>query len=235
MPSRHKRAAKEPEQPHEHCAASGFSWTLAYPERGAALGSKKPQACITSDGHDPVRLPVAVARAIEAVEDEPGSFAELLFVFKEKSAACAFQRVADMVSRREYSSKEAYDRLRRDGYSTFACESAVSRARELRIINDDRFAESFICNKLACGWGPVRLERELAQRGITLQDVEGWPEEFMDGEDVTQRAADLLASKRVPEKNAYPKLVRFLASRGYPLSVCKEAVSARLNEEEADI
>ncbi len=234
MPSRHKHAAKEPEQPHEHHAASGFSWTLTYPERGASLGAKKPQAVITSDGRDPVRLPVAVARAIEALDNEPGSFNELLFVFKEKSAACAFQRVADMVSRREYSSKEAYDRLRRDGYSASACEFAVGRARELRIINDARFAESFIRNKLACGWGPVRLERELAQRGVTLQDVDGWPEEFMDGEDVVQRAADLLASKRIPEKNAYPKLVRFLASRGYPLGVCKEVVSARLNEEEAE-
>ena len=83
--------------------------------------------------------------------------------------------------------------------------------------------------KLACGWGPVRLERELARRGIVLEEVAGWPEEFLEGDDVSDRAAQLLATKRIPEKNAYPKLVRFLASRGYPLSVCKDAVSRRLS------
>ena len=51
------------------------------------------------------------------------------------------------------------------------------------------------------------------------------------GDDVSARAREALERKRVPEKNAYPKLVRFLVSRGYSLSVAKDAVSARLAEE----
>ena len=51
------------------------------------------------------------------------------------------------------------------------------------------------------------------------------------GDDVSARAREALERKRVPEKNAYPKLVRFLVSRGYSLSVAKDAVSARLAED----
>lgn len=230
MPSSYKRRSKEPEAPHEHLAASGFSWTVSYPERGAALGYKKPLATITLADHEPVHVPVAVARALEAQEGEPQCATELFYDIRQRSEACAWNRLVDMVSRREHSSKEIEDKLRREGYSQAASSSAVAKGRELRLVSDERFAESFIRMKLACGWGPVRLERELAQRGIALKEVAGWPEEFLDGDDVAARADQLLATKRVPDKNAYPKLVRFLASRGYPLSVCKDAVSRRLSE-----
>ncbi len=232
MVSSRRRKPREPEQPHEYCAASGFSWTIEYPERGAALGYKKPLAKITLPDHDPVFVPVAVARSLESQEHEPQCAAELFYDIKERSTACAWSRLIDMVSRREHSSKEIASKLRNEGYSATAADSAVEKGVELRLVNDARFAESFIRMKLACGWGPVRLERELANRGIALREVSGWPEDFLEDDDVQERAMRLLSSKRIPEKNAYPKLVRFLASRGYPLSVCKEAVSRRLSDEE---
>ena len=234
MPSSNKRRSKEPEAPHEHVAASGFTWTVSYPERGAALGYKKPLATISLPDHEPVHVPTPVGRALEAQEAAPQCAAELFFDIRQRSEACAWNRLVDMVSRREHSSKEIEDKLRREGYSQAAASSAVAKGRELRLVSDARFAESFIRMKLACGWGPVRLERELARRGIVLEEVAGWPEEFLDTDDVSDRAAQLLATKRIPEKNAYPKLVRFLASRGYPLSVCKDAVSRRLSAEGED-
>lgn len=235
MPSSRRSGAAGPRVPWAHEAPSGFSYEIALPERAAAaLGARKPLARVTPAGAESVMVPVAVARALHASDaPEPASRAELLFRIRETAYACAWARVVDMVSRREYSSQEATDRLRRDGYTSECAERAVSRARELRVINDARFAESFVRAKASAGWGPVRIERELSRRGVEASDVPGWPEEFFGaGDDVLARATEAIASRRVPEKNAYAKLVRFLVSRGYPLSVAKDAVAARLAEED---
>lgn len=234
MPRRRLRNLNGQEGAHEHVAPSGFSWELTYPERGSVIGQRKPLARIEVDGHEPLHVPVPVARKLESAEDEPGSRAELLFRVREAADACAWQRVIDMAARREYSSKEAADKLKFDGYSASCSEAAVARAREKRVIDDSRFAESFVRMKLACGWGPVRLERELRQRGVELRDVPGWPDEYLEDDSVEDRARELIATKRVPEKNAYEKLVRFLASRGYPLGVAKSVVSDKLKESDGD-
>lgn len=234
MPSRGRASRDGARVPWTHEAPSGFSFEIALPDRAsAALGARKPLARVTPEGAEPVMVPVAVARALHASDvPEPASRAELLFRIRETAYACAWARVVDMVSRREYSSQEAADRLRRDGYTSECAERAVGRARELRVISDARFAESFVRSKVSAGWGPVRIERELSQRGVEASDVPGWPEEFFGaGDDVRARAAEAIATRRVPEKNGYAKLVRFLVSRGYPLSVAKDAVAARLAEE----
>ncbi len=235
MPRRNQRKRNGQEGAHEHVAPSGFSWTLTYPERGSAIGQRKPLAIVEVDGHEPLHIPVPVARKLEASEEgEPESRAELLYRVRKAAEACAWQRVIDMASRREYSSKEATDKLRFDGYSSACAESVVAKAQEKRIINDSRFAESFVRMKLASGWGPVRLERELSQRGVELRDVPGWPDEFLGQDSVEDRARELLATKRIPEKNAYEKLVRFLATRGYPLSVAKSVVLDKLKQTDDD-
>ncbi len=74
----------------------------------------------------------------------------------------------------------------------------------------------------------MRIERELSRRGVPIEDVAGWPDEFFGDEGPTQRARELIERKPVPRENAYPKLVRFLVSRGFSLSVAKDVVSERL-------
>lgn len=235
MPSSTRpRARRVAREPWCHEAANGFSYEIALPERAAAaIGARKPLAKVIPEGSEPICVPVAVARALHGSDvPEPESRAELLYRIRETADACAWARVVDMVSRREYSSTEAIERLRRDGYSAECAARVVERAQRLRVISDARFAESFVRAKVSAGWGPVRIERELSRKGVEPADVPGWPEEFVGaGDDVSARAREALERKRVPEKNAYPKLVRFLVSRGYSLSVAKDAVSARLAEE----
>lgn len=186
---------------------------------------------------DALGVPVAVARALESsVEEsgEPSSRAELLWRIRESADACAWARVVDMASRREYSTKEACDRLRRDGYASACVERVVARAVESRVIDDARFADAFVRGRLAQGWGPVRVERELALRGVEASEVPGWPDGYFaadGGGSVMERARTVLARRPVPERNAYPKLLRFLVSRGFPSAVARDVVVERLDAE----
>lgn len=225
-------------EPLVHTGSDGFSWLVRFPERGVALGAKKPRAtveissgCDESESWAPERIhvPVAVARALDASDGpEPTCRAELLYCIRERADACAWARVVDMASRREHSASEAVARLVRDGYSSTCAERAVERAKVARIIDDGRFVDSFVRAKLASGWGPLRIERELSLRGIEVGELPGWPDAYAGDGSTKDRALELLSRRRIPDKNAYPKLVRFLASKGYPLSVAKDAVAERL-------
>ena len=238
MPSRRggARGSEMTRGPRTHEGPSGFSWTVTLPERSCApMGSRKPLATVALDGGESLGVPVPVARRLDSPrESEPASRAELLYRIRELSDECAWAKLVDLVSRRDYSRKEASDRLSREGYSASCVEQTVQRACESRIINDARFAEYFVRAKVSAGWGPLRIKRELSHRGISVEDVPGWPDEFFDDGGPAERAREVLSSKTIPEKNAYAKLVRFLVSRGYPLSVAKDAVSDRLSDARVD-
>lgn len=232
-PSRGRRLAST-RGPRTHEGPSGFTWTLSFPERAvAAMGARKPQARIDVEGADPLFVPVVVARKLDTGDaPEPGSRAELLYTIRTLADECAWAKLVDLVSRRDYSAQEARERLVREGFSSACAQRVVERGTASRIVNDARFAEYFIRAKVSAGWGPMRIERELSRRGVTVSDVPGWPEEFFGDEGPEQRARELLERKAIPASNAYPKLVRFLASRGYPLSVAKAVVSERLAQDE---
>lgn len=226
---------RAPKTLREHACAGGFSWSVKLPERGAALGARKPMAQVLVGDGESIAIPVAVARALNASDSpEPESRAELFYRIREAADVCAWARLVDLASRREHSCAEVLGRLRDAGYTPECAERAVERGRDKRILNDMRFADSFARSKAACGWGPLRIERELRNRGVEPSEMPGWPDEYLGEDPAQERALELLRRKRMPEKNAYAKFVRFLASRGYSLAVAKDAARARIDEGQRD-
>lgn len=196
------------------------------------MGSKKPMALVEAKGLDEgIHLPIAAARALQrSSEAEPASLAELRYRIRGVCDACAWESLVDMASRREHSSAEVTRKLTCAGYSRACIERMLELAHAKRIIDDARFADSFIRSKLSCGWGRMRIERELGLRGVDCSVICGWPEAYIDEDSQLLRAKELLSRKRTPGKNAYPKLMRALVSKGYPTSIAAEAVRARLAE-----
>jgi regulatory protein len=77
----------------------------------------------------------------------------------------ALLRGAKLVGRRSHASGELEQRLaRRDGDD--AARDAVARLSELGAIDDERHAADLIEHRLAKGWGPARIEHDLALAGV---------------------------------------------------------------------
>ena len=70
----------------------------------------------------------------------------------------------------------------------------------------------------------------VALKGINLNEIEGWPEEFIDLENQTERAYELASTRSLCGKNDFQKLVRFLMSRGFAMSDAIPAVKRVLKE-----
>ncbi len=223
-----------------------LAWDVTLPESTKRrMGAPKPKATLgygedeRGDGFAK-SLPVAlcVARALIRARDggfEPEGPGELLDEVSRLEERLSWEWLIKALNRRDLTSKEASDRLRREGFGQRSITVAVTRAQESRFIDDRRYAETFTRQRIDQGWGRRRIERSLRERGIDTDSIDGWVEAHFSSESELERASHALERKCVPLRNPYEKLVRFLVSRGFALSTARAAVSKRLDDEGDDI
>jgi len=224
--------------------ASGVSVEVLLPDRrrGGGLSSwasKRPQAQVVVDdgrgGQDTLTVPVSVGRSYatwlrghEAAA--PGSRNEVVYQLRQFQEARAGQRVADLLNRRDYSSKELADKLAADGYWRDVISSCLARCQDANLVNDARYADVFIRSKVSAGWGQARIAQGLAQRGIQADDLEGWPEAYLPQDEEADRAYQLASRRRYGGRDPYAKVVRFLCSRGFGMHLA-QSVAQRMRDE----
>lgn len=220
---------------------AALAWEVALPKKGRVSSwGVKPRATLLlwpdSPDEERMSIPTQVGRLLASKqrsgEVSPASRAELLYILGELSRSCARTRIERLIDRREYSSEEIRAKLKQDGYAQGTIDACVERAMEAGLVSDERFASAFIRSKLANGWGTLRISRELSHKGISLDDVAGWPEEFIDSDDEFSRAIVLARSKRVSGARAYERLVRYLCSKGYATGVAVRAAKQVMSERE---
>ena len=201
-------------------------WDVRLPEKGA----QRPRATLTistpTNGDEELRVPTAVGKKLLARREDgattPYSRAELLYDIGELARSCGRLRVEALLNRRDYSSLELSEKLRLDGYSSKTVEELVDRAVECGLVDDARYGASYARSKVSCGWGRIRIERELRRRGVMPEDIPGWPDDFLTAEDERDRAIALASRRRLTGKNDYEKTVRFLCGRGFSPSLAIE-------------
>lgn len=218
-------------------SVKAIEWSVELPDKKrAALGQKRPRARLLIGENETIPIPVAVGRKLQRLKKEQkegaafGTRAELLYHAKEISKACAHDRMENLINYRDYSSKELAEKLRDDGYHTSVVEAIVARAVEVGIVDDRRFAESFIRSKMYAGWGSAKILRELERRGIACDVVDGLSELLPEAEDEAERAYGLARSRRLTGKNDYQKIVRHLVSRGFSVSAATSAARRALDD-----
>lgn len=223
--------------------ACPLEWEIEVPGRGnLGMRGSRPRGRVhisTEDHGDEVfTIPAAVARALAADKKSgklaPSSRAELLWSLRETSSKQAMRRVASLVDRRDYSRKELTDKLLRDGYRDEVVQATVGRAVESGMVDDRRFADVFVRTKVSAGWGLRRVVDELRRRGIDVDDLPGWPYDYVDPDDEAARAREVAARHHVTGKNRFQKLVRFLVGRGFSTGVAYDAARSVLEEGDDD-
>ena len=217
-----------------------FSWDVELPERGSAsLGGRRPLAtlaiCSESHGQERIPIPKAVGRRLvsllESDGDQPSGRSELLYRVRVISLELARSKAEELLNRRDYSSSELSAKLREAGYHPSVADEVVARFVEVGLLDDGRFAELFARSKAVAGWGRIKIERELARRGVDATQLEGWPSGYLE-EDESETAFALASRRRLSGKNDFQKLVRFLCGRGFPMGVAMDAAKRALAEAE---
>ncbi len=138
------------------------------------------------------------------------------------------------LDQRMQTSRELQIRLKRKGFELETIDAALERLAGYGYLNDERFAELWIENRLAHRpRGKRMLEQELRQKGVDRQVVE---ETIADMEIDDLAAALELARKRFKSVDGLPpeeqkrKLTGILARRGFDFGVIRTTLETVLQE-----
>lgn len=121
-----------------------------------------------------------------------------------------------LLARREHSRRELLEKLSQRGLRGVEAEAVIDDLAERNWQNDERYTESYVRQRIAKGYGPIRIGYELQQRGIAQGELDaeaeaqgGWLE--------LARAAYLgkYGDEITLPANEWAKRSRFLQQRGF--------------------
>ena len=77
------------------------------------------------------------------------------------------RRIAlSLLARREHSARELHFKLIARGCAESDVDAVLAALRIERLLSDERFAEAYVASRRERGYGPVRIEAELRERGV---------------------------------------------------------------------
>ena len=80
-------------------------------------------------------------------------------------------KAMELLARREHSRLELRQKLLQRGYPPELIDPALERLIEERLLDEDRYAELYACARADKGYGPLRIARELRERGVPDERV----------------------------------------------------------------
>lgn len=137
-----------------------------------------------------------------------------------------------LLSRREYSKKEMFLRLKKDGFDADASSEAVESLSEAGVIDDERFAYNYAYNlKANRRLGKRAIITELLLKGVDRSLAVRFAEEFCDDE--TDDAVDIIRIKYpsfAEDEKVKRRMIAGLQRKGYSYDVIKTAIDKYLTE-----
>ncbi|MDS4068097.1 MAG: regulatory protein RecX [Candidatus Competibacter sp.] len=75
-------------------------------------------------------------------------------------------KALELLARREHSRLELRQKLLQRGFPPEHIEPVLDRLVEERLLDENRYAELYACARADKGYGPLRIARELRERGV---------------------------------------------------------------------
>ena len=122
----------------------------------------------------------------------------------------------DLLSRREHSRQQLSEKLRMRGYDPEEVENTLDRLAAEGLLSDRRFAEAWVYQRSQKGYGPLRIRRELLERGVPEALARDALEVDFDWQASMQEQRRRRFGEALPEDyRERMKQARFLQNRGF--------------------
>ncbi|MGA6926455.1 MAG: regulatory protein RecX [Desulfosarcina sp.] len=150
---------------------------------------------------------------------------------KRPDRSDALDRAYRILALRDHTRQELAVKLRQKGFDRAAVDGALQRCLELGYLNDARTAMTLARHLAESGYGPLRIRHALGQKGVADATINMALAACGDEKTQLASARRMLEKKAVQlAREADPwrrrqKAYRFLAGRGFPLAVIKQAVA----------
>jgi regulatory protein len=133
------------------------------------------------------------------------------------------------LARREHSRRELQDKLSKKGCDAALAAEVVNKLESERLVSDDRFMESLIRARRNRGYGPLRIQKELREKGVAPEAIANWLDvtsrEWIDDIRRVQRKK---FGGRIPKSYAErARQARFLQYRGFTYDQIQQLLDPR--------
>jgi regulatory protein len=134
-----------------------------------------------------------------------------------------------MLARREHGHQELCDKLLRKGCADSIVAETVKKLASERLVSDDRFMETLIQARRNRGYGPVRIQKELQEKGVMPEDIArsldpNGPEWFENIRRVYRKKFGQQVPKSYSER---ARRARFLQYRGFTYDQIQQVLNPR--------
>lgn len=135
----------------------------------------------------------------------------------------AFNKAADMLSRRLMSEKELRDKLSLKGFEDDTIEYCIHKLIDLRLINDEYYASAIVRHYSAKSYGIGRIREELRRRGICR---ELWDNALAEIPESEEKISKFISThlKDSTDKKQIKKVTDSLLRRGFSWEEIKSAL-----------
>lgn len=147
----------------------------------------------------------------------------------------ALERAFKFLSYRPRSEAEVRTKLSQLGFPQKIIDTTLEKLRSLNLLNDEIFARGWALGRAEDrGFGPLRIERELRQKGVAKSLISQIVQETFGQEGGGERARALLErrfrGKDLGDRKVMRRALAFLQRRGYRDSVIAEVLNMPLED-----
>lgn len=158
-------------------------------------------------------------------------------LYQKEYRSKLYHYLMKLLARREYSRAELYRKAMEKGYDKRLINNLLDEFQGKEYLSDERYARAFVKDKFSINrWGPVKIKSHLMKKGIDKELAGNIIAGLISEDEMLTACTTLLSKKQAQfdrEEDSYKrkqKMLRYLASRGFPSSVCFKAVESCLNE-----
>ena len=133
------------------------------------------------------------------------------------------------LARREHSRREIYNKLLSKGCAEAMAAEVVRQLETERLLSDDRFMESLIQARRNRGYGPLRIQKELQEKGVAPEAIADWLDSTSrDWIDDIRRVQRKKFGARLPKNyTERARQARFLQYRGFTYDQIQQLLNPR--------
>ena len=147
----------------------------------------------------------------------------------------ALRRAYKFLSYRPRSEAEVRTKLGQLGFPQKSVDTTLEKLRSLSLLNDETFAKGWARGRAEDrGYGPLRIERELRQKGIAKSLIQEVVRETFGLQEGKERARALVQKrfqrKDLSDRKVLHRAMSFLQRRGYRNSVIAEVLKLPVDE-----
>ena len=144
-------------------------------------------------------------------------------------------RLVALMAKREYSRWQLQQKLAPKCVRADYLEQALDELQEAGVVDDDRFAQALVAQRLQDGWGYLRISQDLRQAGVDAASQEQHLASAGDSEFWQQQALSALQRKYpepdyLEDRQVRAKAIAFLGRRGFSYEHSYRACSQALTD-----